>query len=281
MKRSLTLSVLATFALFGPAVHADPAPPEPAAASLSALQAGHPLLLYVVVPLCDNALIDCGSSLAGRPGDLEHNLYWGAVFGARRFFERKGSGWERVEVTRADGVFLERAIYRRFVDGAPWGAEHPVELLVAFQAIHGAAIDAAVDHFHAVATAGASLVFADRGEVRTEPIVIAGYEGHNRLMDGKRLPESTGPKESAIPSFVLACESEGYFAKPMEEAGARPFLTTATRMAPEAYLVDAIARALGDKAPPERVRAEAVATYAKWQRLGRRDASSVFAPVPR
>src|SRR5262245_50438317 len=52
---------------------------------------GKPPVLYVVVPLCSNEQVDCGSTLAGRPGDLEHNLYWGAVFGARRFFERRAS----------------------------------------------------------------------------------------------------------------------------------------------------------------------------------------------
>lgn len=280
MKRPLVWSLACVAALHvSPALGASPAP-EPAAASEAAVAAGRPLLVYVVVPLCDNALIDCGSPIAGRPGELEHNLYWGAVFGAKRFFSRKNSGWEAVETRAGEGVFLERVIFRRFVAGAPFGAEEPVELLVAFQAVHGEAIDQAVEHYHAVATLGATLAFEDHGVQREEPVVVVGYEGHNRLMDGKRLPPPPAAGSAPLPSFVLACESEGYFAEPMAAAGARPFLTTATRMAPEAYLVDAIVRALGEKASPAQVRDEAVASYAKWQRLSRRDASSVFAPAP-
>src|SRR5687767_4663385 len=63
------------------------------------VRAGRPLVTVVVVPLCSNAQIDCGSSVAGRPGDLRTNLYWGAVFGAKRFFDRKTSGWQQVEAS--------------------------------------------------------------------------------------------------------------------------------------------------------------------------------------
>src|SRR5688500_107265 len=57
------------------------------------VRAGRPLVSLVVVPLCSSAQIDCGSAAAGRPGSLEQNLYWGAIFGARRHFDRKRSGW--------------------------------------------------------------------------------------------------------------------------------------------------------------------------------------------
>jgi hypothetical protein len=260
----------------------SPAAAEPsladAAPSLAAeVRAGHPLVTYVVVPLCDSDQINCGSAVAGRPADLEHNLYWGAQFGARRFFERKNSGWERVEITRKDAVFLERAVYRRFVPGAPWGRSEPVEQIVAFQAIHGASIDEAVDHFHRIATEGGRLSFRDGDKARDEAIQIAGYEGHNRLMDGKKLPEPAKAARSPVPSFVLACESEPYFAPSLVKAGSLPLVTTATLMAPEAYLVDAIVRGIGENAPAVELRARAVATYAKWQRLSHKQASSVFA----
>jgi hypothetical protein len=262
------------------ALLAAPAPAELAAPPPGpplAVPAGEPLVVYVVVPLCSNAQIHCGSSIAGRPGDLEHNVYWGAVFGARRFLERKGSGWERVEVERNQGVFLERAIFRRLVPGAPWGRADPVEELVVLQAIHGDAIDGAVAHWWDVATQGGNIAFQDGGRARTVKIGVVGYAGHNRLMDGKKLPPVGGGPRAPVPSFVLACESEPYFGAALEKAGSRPLVTTSTLMAPEGYLIDALAQGLGENLGPADLRRRAVAAYAKWQKLTPKQAGSVFA----
>jgi hypothetical protein len=246
-------------------------------------------VVYVVVPLCSNAQINCGSAIAGRPADLAHNIYWGAVFGARRFFERKRTDWERVEVSRKDAVFLERAIYRRLVPGDPWGRAEPVEELVVLQAVHGDAIDTAVDHLWSVATTGGTVSFQDGDRRRTEAISVAGYAGHNRLMDGKTLPDLSPspspsptpsparPARAPVPSFVLACMSEPYFGPSLRDAGSPSLVTTSTLMAPEGYLIDAIARGLGENAPPAELRRRAVEAYGKWQKLTPREAGSVFA----
>jgi hypothetical protein len=244
------------------------------------IQAGRPLVLYVVVPLCSNEQINCGSAIAGRPAGLEHNTYWGASFGARHFFDRRGSGWEQVEVTRKDEVFLERVVYRRSVPGAPWGRSAPVEQLVAIQAIHGASIDTAVDELATTATSGGRLAFLDGGKPRDERIQIVGYAGHNRMMDGKTLDEPAPGARSPIPSFVLACKSEPYFAPFLTRTGSTPLVMTATLMAPEAYLIDAIARGIGANESPTLLRSRAVNAYATWQRLTPRQASSVFAAQP-
>lgn len=241
------------------------------------VQAGRPLVLYVVVPLCSNEQINCGSAIAGRPAGLEHNVYWGASFGARRFFDRRGSGWEQVEITRKDAVFLERAVYRRRVPGAPWGLSAPVEQIVAIQAIHGDAIDTAVDHLYTTAASGGRITFLDGQTRRDERIQIVGYAGHNRMMDGKTLSGPAPGARSPIPSFVLACKSEPYFSPPLTSAGSTPLVMTASLMAPEAYLIDAIARGIGENASPSELRSRAVGAYAKWQNLTPRQASSVFA----
>jgi hypothetical protein len=246
-------------------------PPAPAATAAKA-----PLVVYVVVPLCSNAQIDCGTSIAGRPADLFHNVYWGAVFGARRFFERKNSGWERVELTRKDAVFLERGVYRRWVPGAPFGRKDPVEELVVLQAVHGDEIDKAVDHLFHVATAGARVSFDDGGRRREEAVTVAGYAGHNRLMDGKRLP-AAAQGGAPVPSFVLACNSEPYFGPALRGAGSAPLVMTRSLMAPEGYLIDAIAAGLGENLGPAELRGRAVAAYAKWQKLTPKQAGSVFA----
>jgi hypothetical protein len=275
------MHLLRALALAAALTVASTAAADPLAAVAPAMaadvQAGHPLVLYVVVPLCSNEQINCGSAIAGRAAGLEHNVYWGASFGAKHFFDRRGSGWEQVEVSRQDSVFLERVVYRRMVPGGPWGRDAPVEQIVAIQAIHGDSIDAAVDHLYATATSGGRLSFMDGGKPRDERIQIVGYAGHNRMMDGKTLSDPAPGARTPIPSFVLACKSEPYFAPQLTSAGSTPLVMTATLMAPEAYLIDAIARGIGDNAPASELRSRAVQAYAKWQKLTPLQASSVFA----
>jgi hypothetical protein len=268
-----------------------------APAVVSDIERGRPLVVLVVVPLCSNSQIACGRHGLGSPGSLRTNLYWGALYGARRFFDRPERGYERVAVESGDGStdspWLERVIYRRWVAAAPWavaagasGATPPdearggrVEQIVVLEGFHGEHIDAAVDRFWALAVEGGTVRFHDGDGLRTERIHVVGYAGHDRLMDGHRLPE-LGPSPGArpIPSFVLACLSERFFGAPLRAAGSSTLVTTSAYVAPEGYAIEAAVRALGSAAPPEAVRQEVVTAYAKWQAIPWRQASRYFAP---
>ena len=79
-----------------------------------------------------------------------------------------------------------------------------------------------------------------------------------------------------MPSFVLACYSESYFAETLHEAGSIPLVTTRALMAPEGYVVDAAVRGLGDNASARGVRDGVVRAYEKWQRLSFGVASAMF-----
>jgi hypothetical protein len=240
--------------------------------------AGEPLVVQVLVPLCHNEQINCGSGGLGSPGNLRTNLYWGALFGARRIFDRKDSGWERLEqLSEVEGV-LERAVYRRQVAGERWGKPgRVVEQLVVLDAVHGAAINAAVNRFFLAATHGARLWIDEGGARRQLSVSVAGYAGHNRLMDGLRLPpvDESAAREP-LASFVLACLSERYFAAPLQRGGSRPLVTTRSFMAPEGYVVEAAARAFGDNASPEQIRKDVAQAYARWQRISLATAARVF-----
>ncbi len=239
--------------------------------------AGRPLVIRVFVPLCSNDQIQCGSGPAGRAGDLSTNLYWGAVFGARHFFDRKKSGWERLSVIHDVEGELERVAYRRWIDGAAWNRKERVEEIAVLSAVHGDSIDRAVRTFWNTAALGGSVSFDDAGTKRTEHIAAVGYAGHDRLMDGIELPAE--PKAStgkALPTFVFACYSEKYFGPALRRVGADPLVTTKALMAPEAYVIDAALTALGDNVTQIALRKRVVAAYAKWQRLEIPVASSMF-----
>lgn len=267
------------------------------------LEAGEPLVIHVTVPLCSNAQINCGASWAGQPGRLSTNLYWGAIFGARRIFDGKRSGWEQVEVSQGDDVYLERVVYRRMVSAQNWKLKRcaakercEIEQLVVLQAIHGSHIDQAIDDLWARATTGSSLSFIDKAlpsgkQQRSVTLHVAGYAGHNRLMDGKRLPgaatqQAAAPPDekapnTALPAFVLACYSDRYFSASLTGAGSKNLVSTQTLMAPEGYLIDAVAKGLGENDDATQLRERTIRTYAKWQRISVGQARRTFQAAKR
>ena len=242
---------------------------------------GRPLVVSVVVPLCSNAQINCGAGWAGQPGRSETNVYWGAIYGARRFFERPKSGYERVSLERfEDQALVERAVYRRSFEGTPWGRPSALEQIVILEAVHGDHIDGAVGSFWELATTQSRVTFEDHGQKRTERVHVAGYAGHNRLMDGLKLPEveADAARAEGTPAFVLACYSDKYFASNLKQAGSTPLVTTRALMAPEGYLIHAIALGLGQNLSVAELRQRTVQSYARWQRISEREARRVFTP---
>lgn len=230
---------------------------------------GRPLVVYVYVPLCSNQQIWCGSSVAGDPMGLNSNIYWGAIFGSRRFFDDYHTPFERVETKAGTAPDLERIVYRQVVSGSAWGRskDDKVEQLVVLQAVHGSYINDAVARFWETATRGGCVSFRDGDREREERIHVVGYAGHNRLMDGVKLPAKPSDQDaSPIPSFVLACFSEKYFGPSLREAGARPLVTTRSYMAPEGYLVRAIAEGLGRNESPDALRERAATAQRSWQK---------------
>jgi hypothetical protein len=246
------------------------------------VRAGAPFVTLVYVPLCNNAQIDCGGKSAGDPSALDKNLYWGRGFGVRRFLNERPKTWELVTHTSGSGDVLEEVVYRRRVAAARWGLEQgEVEQLLMLRAVHGDAIDQAVDAFWKAASQGSEVSFEDGGKARRVRVHVTGYAGHNRLMDGKELPPpppaEAGKRPWSTPSFVLACRSEPYFSRALATAGSRPLVMTRDLMAPEGYLIDALVRGLGDNVSTASLRQRVVETYAKWQRIPVRTASTIFA----
>jgi hypothetical protein len=254
------------------------------------LQRGQPLVALVYVPLCSNDQVDCGSTAAGRAGDLSTNLYWGAGFGVAKFFDRPHSSWQRVQLSTPGGGVLEQRIYRRALARATWAGaferssctNQPSALdeYVVFRAIHGDRIDDAVREFWRSSTQGAEVLLPSASGPRSAKVHVVGYAGHNRLMDGLELPTASATKNSssrAPASFVLACYSESYFSDSLRGAGSQPLVMTRALMAPEGYVVDAVLRALGDNATHTMLRKRVVGAYARWQQIPEQRASLIFA----
>lgn len=221
----------------------------------------------VVVPLCDNALIACGRAAAGDPRALDTNLYWGAMYGAERWLSR-APGFHVVTKTDAPDPATPALLRRVVVERRAAAGERVVRLtLLAFD---GARIDDALAYFFAAARAptGDLLVWA----------------GHDRLMDVAPPTLPTLPTTTTATSrvAVLACESDRYFGPALRALGVTPVAMTRTFMAPEAYLLEALAGSVARHGVDARqpLRTALIAAYAKYQRLSTRAAGSVFTSLP-
>ncbi len=268
-----SLACAAVFAL-AVATSASAAPASPGPADDGRV------VVHVIVPLCDNDQIDCGGTRAGDPTDLGHNLYWGAMFGQKRHFGRKASTFTLAGTRGEHGEVLERATFTKQVPGTPFGRTDPVELVVVLDAYRGDAIDRAVDDLFTEAERGATLQVPMGERFESLRVDVVGWAGHNRMMDGKEPPPRAKPSErQPIPSFVLACRSAAYFTAPLEERGSTPLVLTRDLMAPEGYVVEAVALGLGAAEPRSELRRRAVAAYAKWQNLEEKTAGSIFAKL--
>jgi hypothetical protein len=206
------------------------------------------LLLEVFVPLCDSALIACGRGALGDPHSLEGNLYWGARYGAERFLTRS-----------------LRIVSRRDLPGPALLREVLLEgpsVQILLKAYAGDRID---DALHDFLRAAAGATDAD----------VVVWAGHDRLMDVTvEPPRAAKPK----PVAVLACSSERYFGPVLKAIGAPPIVLTRSFMAPEAYLLEALAGSLAKNGIEAKAlhREALAAAYARYQRISRRSAESVF-----
>jgi hypothetical protein len=216
--------------------------------------------LEVFVPLCDGSQLACGRGGAGDPRSLEANLYWGAAYGAERFLKRAPGFQVR---SRRDGVPGDAVLREVVLERTAAQGERPVRLLL--RAYAGDRIDDALEDFLRAAAGGS-----------TADLVV--WAGHDRLMD--RAPPDTRLAAGATPRpvAVLACESEKYFGPVLQSLGVKPIVLTRSFMAPEAYLLEALAATVASHGPTATgpIRAALVDAYARYQKITPRAAGTVF-----
>jgi hypothetical protein len=230
-------------------------------------------VVHVFVSLCDNEHqgIARVPSALGNGQDPKTNLYWGARYGVKTFFERSAR-WRSVKLSGSAGVHSDaagRAVRESCVFQSV-NLDPPVYVVA--DAWDGRYAAACVTAFYGAA-AGVVTGTADIDEdgryakLRTGADAdLVCFVGHNAFLDG----EIGGfPKQALNPvpagAFVLSCLSENSFAGRLKFYGCEPLLVTAGTMAPEAYALDAAVRAWAAGATTTELRRTAAAAYATYQ----------------
>lgn len=235
-------------------------------------------VIHVFVALCDNVnqgIVPVAASL-GNGDNPATNLYWGAAFGVKTFFN-KNRDWQALTPSNASSkspqVVLDRLVFRHRRTGA---------ILIA-EAYRGSYIQRATEDFLAAAAGlpGEKLILSvDSKQIE---IYVGGdanllcYIGHNGLMDFQLSSVPKKRDDKSREAIILACASKSYFADSLRVAGATPLLWTTNLMAPEAYVLSAAVEGWLNRESDEQIRTRAAKAYAAYQRIGLRGASGLFA----
>jgi hypothetical protein len=216
--------------------------------------------IYVIVSLVDNVsqgIVPVPAKI-GNGDDPRNNLYWGAAYGVKTFLS-KADGWQKLGCEQdISDTIMERC---QFV----WKDK----LTVTADAYRGSRIDQAMLDFMKQAA-------TPPNATKREMVVFIGHDG---LMDAQnqpiieRFPKHASHDKQAV---VLACMSDEFFSGHLQAAGSKPVVTTFSFMAPEAYVLEAVARGFANQASEAELRNSAGTAYAKYQRISAKAGKSVF-----
>jgi hypothetical protein len=243
---------------------------------LEDFNSGKPLVAHVIVALADNehqGIVPIPSTL-GDGDRPQSNLYWGAMYGVKGFLKRSAD-WHAVPIPASkDPRVLERVLFRREVTRE--GRRATAYLLA--EAWQGREIAASIGQFLEM-TRGQHVgtVRVDGRDIATGGAAhLIAFVGHNGLMDfGVPDLRAGGGTDPARVAVVLACESDFFFSK-LIRPNAAPLVTTASLMAPEAYVLDAIVANWFAGAAPGEVVESAARAYGQYQKISLRSARRIF-----
>lgn len=229
------------------------------------------ILIHTLVPLCDNAsqgIIPVADHL-GNGYDPDGNLYWGAMYGFKSYFNR--SDWKLLsKEAKINENVLERVVFMKQLPSSS------VVLLVA-DAYKGDRMKNCLhDYFNAVAGRKKESITLNSHQIGIYSYAdLIIFNGHNGLMDYdlKRIPS----KDSIIrETAVIGCASYEYFKPHLLASYGYPILTTSNLMAPEAYVAEGLINAWLNLKTEQEIRSSVGQAYNRYQKCGIKGATRLF-----
>ena len=226
--------------------------------------------IHVFVALCDNkyqGIVPVPASI-GNGQNAATNLYWGAAYGIKTFFN-KSNEWKVVEVKKnpAENI-LERILFKHKTKN--------IYLLA--DAYDGQFIkQTTIDFLLACSGKGVTSVKTDSKEIPFGGVAdILAYVGHDGLMDFSLSDEFEKQDDEDRKAIMLACISKKYFSSHLKTTGAEPLLWSTGLMAPEAYILHDALNKWIDTGDAAQTRNAAAAAYSKYQRCSMNAAKNLL-----
>jgi len=215
--------------------------------------------IHLFVALCDNRYqgITRVSAALGNGQNHNTNLYWGALYGVRTFFKKSGE-WELVAAPKANGIILERLVFKHTA----------ANFYLIADAYNGRYIkECTVDFLNSGSgNQKGVLRIGDKNLGIGGNAALIAYIGHDGLMDFELSETFINTDNIQRDMIILACYSKRYFSPHLEAANVNPLVWTTNLMAPEAYtLHDALSGyVIGEG--NEAIRERGAAAYARYQK---------------
>jgi hypothetical protein len=230
--------------------------------------------IHVIVALCDNENqgIVPVPELLGNGNKPSTNLYWGALYGIKTYFNNSPH-WNNIsEQKNLNDTIVERIIFKHIKSNT---------FLIA-DAYYGHAIDFATINVIQSGLGEKKQQIELKHDSKNFYLGLYGdanlicYIGHNGLMDFlyEHYLEKRDDKIRDI--IILACKSKSYFSKYLMDTNVNPIILTTGLMAPEAYTLESVLEGWINKESKEEIKLRAVKAYNKYQKCGLRAAKELF-----
>jgi hypothetical protein len=228
--------------------------------------------IHVFVALCDNehqGIVRVPKAI-GDGKNPSTNLYWGAGYGVKHFFDKKSPDWVLIKtIKQPDSVILERILFKHVSK----------EIYLLADAYDGEQIKTCIKDFLRASNGQTSIPIA----IDSTTLYFGGkanlisYVGHDGLMEFTiDIDYTTNKIQTPKDVIILACFSKEYFAPHIKKAQANPILWTTHLMAPEAYTLKAAIDGWIRKESGTQIDERAAQTYNQYQKCGITGARNLF-----
>lgn len=238
------------------------------------VSAKKPLVVHVLVPLCDNehqGIVPTSASL-GNGLSLKSNLYWATSKGMKRYFKEQ-SDWKLLFSHKDPSAnILERVVFKKtYASGT--------SVIMVADAYRGDRMKACLqDYFKALAG-------DKKDSVKNEGLAygiyghadLVAFNGHNGLMD-EQVTVPQAKNNRSIDAVAIACYSKSYFNDEFKKVNAYPLVTTTHLLYPGAPVMEYIIDSWANLKDAEKVRWAAGDAYLKMKpKSGHNGAHRLFA----
>jgi len=233
---------------------------------------GKPLVVHVMVPLCDNehqGIVPVNKTL-GDGFNPRTNLYWGALYGIKTHFKKLNSWKLLSEQQKLSESIVERVVfYRELPNNA--------KVYLVADAYRGDKMKACLtDFFKATSGKSSENIIVNEVElgIRSNADLLV-MNGHNGLMDvdvDYFLSEDDKVREVGL----IGCVTASYFREYLLRSKAFPVLSTNNLMAPEAYVLNGFVEAWATQKSDSQIHASVAQAYHEYQKCGVKGAGRLF-----
>ena len=219
--------------------------------------------IHVFVALCDNlyqGIVPVPERI-GNGQDPKHNLYWGAGYGIRNYFDRKTDQWELVDqYTRPRSNVLESCLFKHKTKN----------IYMLADAYDGSAIyETNVEFLEAASGSCQRAVIYENTVLHFgESADLVCYIGHTGLMDFSIEQTFVNRNKKEKDAIMLSCYSKDYFETFIKQSGANPLVWSTHLMAPEAYTLAWALEGWVNEETDEEIAERAAKAYHHYQKCG-------------